>query len=126
MLTSLFGSLCEFFFPSSFLLDDNVSGRGGAHTSMRKNGEADKVHYTLRGFGKDGHAHYTFHIPFESEDHVVPFPNGGDWEARKYLDVSKRCVDLRESLANISGGQTERKPIIIPPEWLERVKRWIK
>ena len=82
----------------------------------------------VRSFGKDGHAHYTFHIPSESEDHVVPFPNGGDWEARKHLDdVSKHCVDLKGSLIDISGGgldgRTERK---ISPEWLEWVKRWIE
>jgi hypothetical protein len=121
-----FGSLCEFCSLPSFLLDNNGSGRGGAHTSKGRTGEADK-HYTVRGFGKDGHVRYTFHIPSESEDGAVPSPNGGDWQARKYLDVSKRCIDLKESLVNISGGgldgQTEQK---ILPEWLERIKRWIK
>ena len=90
-----FGLLCEFCSLPSFLPDDNGPGRGGAHTSKGRTGEDNKNHYTVHGFGKDGHAHYTFHIPSESTDDVVPFPNGGDWEAKRYLDISSRCIDPR-------------------------------
>ena len=119
------GSLCELCLLPSFLLDDNGSGRGGAHNSMGRTSEADK-HYTVRSFGKDGHARFTFHIPSESENGALAFPNGGNWEIEKSLDI-KRCVDLRKSL--IRGGldgQTERRRTVLSAECLAQLRRWIK
>ena len=122
-----FGSLCEFCLLPPFLLDDNGSGRGGAHTSKEKTGEDNKVHYTVRGFGKDGHAWYTFHIPCGSEDDAKPFQNGGDWEAKKHLDVGKHCVDLRKSLVKGGlDGETERRQTVLSAECLAQLRRWIK
>ena len=119
------GSLCELCSPPSFLLDDNGPGRGGAHTS--KTGRDDKIHYTVRGFGKDGHAHYTLHIPCGSEDHAEPFQNGSDWEAKKHLDVGKRCVDLRKSLVKGGlDGETERRQTVLSAECLAQLRRGIK
>ena len=87
----------------------------------------DKIHYTVRGFGKDGHAHYTLHIPCGSEDHAEPFQNGSDWEAKKHLDVGKRCVDLRKSLVKGGlDGETEQRQTVLSAECLAQLRRWIK
>lgn len=124
MMMRRLGSLCEFC-SLPFLLDDNGWGRGGAHTSRGKTDKADK-HYTVRGFGTDGHARFTFHVPSESEDGAVPFPNGGEWELQKSLDI-KHCVDLRESLVKRGlDRRTERKRPVVPAKWLAQLRQWIQ
>ena len=58
----------------------------------------------VRGFGKDGHAYYTFHIP-KSRGCVTSYQDGGDWESKKHLDIGNCCVDLSVSLRTTGGGR---------------------
>jgi hypothetical protein len=81
------------FHPS---FHDNSLGRGGAHTSKGRDSGVHPSHYTVRGFRNDGHAQYTLHIHSEEED-ATRYQNGGDWEAKRYLDIGKHCIDLRGS-----------------------------